>query len=77
MEQNLQLVKLESVDFKFNNSIFQNISQKYSNKLFLALDTRIFILLGILHNEKFKGTFSKMTINSNVKMPKDNIFFKK
>ena len=54
----LQIDKFEDADFKYDNSIFKILSQKYPNKAFLVKNTQIWAFLflqKILQLGKFEG----------------------
>ena len=57
--RNLQLDNFEGAKFKYDNSFFQILAQKYQNKAFLVPNLRIFILHQTLQSEKFEDVYFK------------------
>ena len=50
-----QLGEFKSSGFKYDNSFFKTLTQKYPNKALLVLNLRIFISKQTLQLDKFEG----------------------
>ena len=53
--QTLQLDKFEGADFKYDNSFFKILAQKYPHETFLVLILGILIISRNLQLDKFEG----------------------